>query len=301
MTLNEPERSRQEAVFPGCLLGEAFLGQLICLSGFFLLQRAAIVPRIRLANRHQDSTRTAAMVKLKFDLNKTLKYDDPRDVPSYSIPEAAQYLGIPQATLRTWVLGRDYSVESGQKRFLPIIGIADRRANLLSFFNLVELHVLSAFRKKHNILLRRIRSALGYVTKEHGWERPLIQQEFKTDGVGLLIERLGKLVDASSGGQRIMRNVVDAHLQRIEWEEKIASRLYPFTRPRDLKSPKSVFIDPRYSFGKPILARSHIPTGIIAERYRAGDSIEDLTKDYGCTQPEIEEGLRCELNIAAAA
>lgn len=241
------------------------------------------------------------MAKLKFDLKKTLQYDDPRGVPSYSIPEAAQYLGIPQTTLRTWVLGRDYSVESGQKRFPPIIGIADRRAKLLSFFNLVELHVLGAFRREHHILLRRIRSALQYVTKQYDWERPLIQQAFKTDGVGLLIERLGELVDASSGGQVVMRSVLDAHLQRLEWEDNIVCRLYPFTRPRDLESPKSVLIDPRYSFGKPILARSHIPTGIIAERYRAGDSIEDLTKDYGCTQPEIEEGLRCELNIAAAA
>lgn len=31
---------------------------------------------------------------------------DPREIPSYGTAEAAEYLGIPLATLRSWVGGR---------------------------------------------------------------------------------------------------------------------------------------------------------------------------------------------------
>lgn len=76
---------------------------------------------------------------------------DPREVPAYGLAEAAYYLGIPTATLRSWVLGRDYSVADGTRRFAPIIEIADRKRKLLSFINLVEAHILSALRREHAI------------------------------------------------------------------------------------------------------------------------------------------------------
>ena len=36
------------------------------------------------------------------------KKRDLREMPAYGINEAAHYLGIPKATLRSWVLGRPY-------------------------------------------------------------------------------------------------------------------------------------------------------------------------------------------------
>lgn len=72
------------------------------------------------------------------------------------------------------------------------------------------------------------------------------------------------------------------------------------TRPRETAGPKLVFIDPRHSFGRPVLARSRIATAIIAERYKAGDSIDDLVDDYACERLEVEEALRYELSLDAA-
>jgi uncharacterized protein (DUF433 family) len=42
-----------------------------------------------------------------------------------------------------------------------------------------------------------------------------------------------------------------------------------------------------------------IPTSLVAERYRAGDSIEDLAEDYRCEPIKSQEAIRCELLIAA--
>src|SRR5581483_804266 len=88
------------------------------------------------------------------------KLDDLRNLPAYSIREAARYLGIPVTTLKSWVMGRPYPSGTGTRFFAPIIHIPDRNQNLLSFINLVEAHVLNATRKYHNVPLKNIRKAL---------------------------------------------------------------------------------------------------------------------------------------------
>ena len=89
-----------------------------------------------------------------------------------------------------------------------------------------------------------------------------------------------------------MRSILEAHLQRIERDPQgLAVRLYPFTRKRHLDGP-------HISFGRPALTSSGIATGVIAERYKAGESIDELADDYGRQPLEIEEAIRCELQAA---
>lgn len=235
------------------------------------------------------------------EIAELLKYSDPREVPSYTVAEAAHYLSIPKATLRSWVMGTSYKHKNETRQFRHVIDLPEKDSSLLSFFNLAEAHVLRALRESHGVTLPAIRNALEFVSKRYGWERPLIQQRFKTDGIALFIDELGKLLDVSAGGQHVIREVMEAHLERLDWENEVVARLYPFTRLNGISSPKSVFIDPRYSFGRPLLRESFVSTSIVAERYKAGESIEELAADYECSHLEIEEGVRCELRISAAA
>ncbi len=48
-------------------------------------------------------------------INKPDKIRDLRSVPAYGINEAAHYLGLPKATLRSWVISRDSLLQLGQK------------------------------------------------------------------------------------------------------------------------------------------------------------------------------------------
>jgi uncharacterized protein (DUF433 family) len=226
---------------------------------------------------------------------------DPRELPAYTVSEAAHYLSIPRATLRAWVFGRDYLSKSGVRRFSRIIEIPNPETGLLSFFNLAEAHALRAFRNRQ-VELNSIRRALLYVKKKLGWSRPLLEQRFATDGVSLFFESLGRLLDASAGGQMAIREIMEAHLHRLEWGDGMVVRIYPFTRANaEEDAPRAVVIDPRHSFGRPILGKCRIATSVIAGRYKAGDSIEHLAEEYGCSQLEIEEGIRCELKLQAAA
>ncbi len=225
---------------------------------------------------------------------------DPRELPAYTIAEAAHYLRIPLPTLRFWVLGRPYPVKAGRRYFQPVIALPDKNLHLLSFVNVVEAHVLDAIRRKHEVPLRKVRDAVSYLQRRLASKHPLAEQQIETDGRDLFVQRLGQLINISQEGQLAMRELINAHLQRIEWDASgCASRLYPFTRKRELQEPKVVVMDPYVAFGRPALAGTGIPTAVIADRYKAGESIDQLADDYGRQRPEIEEAIRCELAEAA--
>lgn len=225
---------------------------------------------------------------------------DPRELPAYGISEAAHYLRIPLATLRSWVRGRYYPTDAGKKYFQPVITVPDSKLAALSFVNLVEAHVLDAIRREHQVPLPNVRSALNYVKRDFGSKHPLAEQKFETDGVNLFVSRFGKLVSASEAGQLAMRELVKAHLRRVEHDAAgFAVRLFPFTRKYELDQPRIVVIDPFVSFGRPTITGTGITTSILAERYKAGDSMDALAEDYGCERAQVEEAVRCELAIAA--
>jgi uncharacterized protein (DUF433 family) len=239
----------------------------------------------------QQHTKERAVVDL-------YKGKDPRHLPAYTVSEAAHYLYVPVATLRSWVVGRMYPVSGGARQFEPLISVPEGKPRLLSFTNLVEAHVLAAIRRKHGVTLPNVRSAMDHLNTQYGIDHPLVDVRFKTDGLSLFVERLGELVNVSMGGQTAIREVMEAHLARVEHDDKgLAARLFPFTRfgAADVDQPRTVMIDPRIAFGRPVLAGTGIPTAVLADRYKAGESMQELATDYDCNRSLIEEAIRCEL------
>ncbi len=71
---------------------------------------------------------------------------DPREMPRYSVGEAARYLDIPEQTLRAWFYGPTYGSGSSIQPFPPILRPA--RISLLSFFDIASAHTLVALKKE---------------------------------------------------------------------------------------------------------------------------------------------------------
>jgi uncharacterized protein (DUF433 family) len=231
----------------------------------------------------------------KFDKNLA------EEQPAYSLTEASHYLLIPPATLQSWVAGRKYPTDSGSRFFRPVIELPDNVRAGLSFVNLVEAHVLDAIRRHHQVPLSKIRQAIDYLRRHFSSKHPLAEQRFETDGLDLFIDKFGQLINVTQSGQIALRDLLKAYLYRIEHDATgTAVRLYPFTRKRDLSEPKVVVIDPHVSYGRPVLVGTGIPTAVVAERYKAGESIDELAEDYGRSRNEIEEAIRCELWLEAA-
>jgi len=152
------------------------------------------------------------------------------DTLVYGFSEAARYLRIAQATLRSWIIGRSYPRDSGAGYFKPLIKISDKKLHLLSFNNLIEAYVLRALRQDHGVSIKAVRTALDYAQSEFNIPRLLLSRDLRTTAGDLFLQRYGELINLSKSGQLALRKMLDAHLKRIEWDSKLAFRLYPFIR-----------------------------------------------------------------------
>jgi uncharacterized protein (DUF433 family) len=200
---------------------------------------------------------------------------------------------MPDSTLRAWT--------KGQRGFRPLIHLDDPERKFLSFLNLVEAYVLCGIRTAHKIPMQKVRRALKFVRKRWPSRHPLADQLFESDGLNLFIQEAGKLISISSEGQTAMREIIQQYLRRVRRDAQgIPNRFYPFTRAEATEGPEVVAIDPEISFGRPIIAARGIRTSIVAERMRAGESVEALAKDYESSNEEIEEAIRVEWLAEAA-
>lgn len=188
---------------------------------------------------------------------------------------------------------------------MPLIVTPKHSPALLSFLNLVELHILASIRRVHAVKMPSVRRAIQFLKKRAqcsiDLRHPLLSHDLDTDGVDLFIEEYGSLINISQEGQTAMREIIGAALLRIERNpEGIPVKLYPFTRTGGVTdAPAMIVIDPNLSAGRPVIAGTGLAVQLIAERYKAGESINDLAQDYERGHEEIEEAIRYELPVAA--
>jgi uncharacterized protein (DUF433 family) len=223
---------------------------------------------------------------------KTAAATDNRNLPAYTLSEAARYARLPAATLRSWVLGRAYPTAGGGRQFSPLIRPASRRPPLLSFSNLIEAHVLRSLRTEHGVSVKEVRAALDYAEKRLGIDRLLLRQELRMEKGKVFLDRYGELIELSASGQLAMRRLLEEHLKRVEWDSsRFPVRLYPFLLSDALIGERPIAIDPRIAFGRPVVVRKGISTASIAERIDAGESVGHVAGDYELGPLEIEQAI----------
>ena len=220
---------------------------------------------------------------------------DTREVPAYPVAEAARYLRLPAATLRAWVNGTAASVHGSATVSVRVIHPAGRDPLMLSFWNLVEAHVLRALRTAHGVSLPAVRKALRYAEKELGISRLLLSPELKTDAGRLFLDRYGALTELTASGQLAMRRLLESHLRRVEWDRwQFPVRLFPFVADEVIEASPTIAIDASIAFGRPIIRRRGISTSVIADRIDAGESVADVAADYEITELEVSAAVLIE-------
>lgn len=209
------------------------------------------------------------------------------DQAAYSAPQAAHYLGLSYATLRSWIA--------------PDGLIQTPMENALSFNNLAEAHILKAMRRVHKLPLQRIRKALVELSRIRQTPHPLLDETFETDGVNLCIRDENDVINLSQHSQREIRQFVALYLHRVERSDGQVTRLYPFVVAEREQEPKSISISPTVSFGKPVLTGTGISTSVIVGRFNARDSIADLADEYQLDPAILEDAIRWEMSMGKAA
>ena len=217
---------------------------------------------------------------------------DLRNQPAYGLAEAGRYLRLPAATLRTWLVGRDYPKGVARATFHPLIRPAKRQPLQLSFYNLVEAHVLRALRTEHGVKLAEMRKAIVYAEKKLQIPRLLLREELRTHAGQVFLDRFFELINLSASGQLAMRRMFEDHLQRVEWDDwQFPVRLYPYAGAAQRTADRPIAIDPRVAFGRPVVRRTGVSISAIANRIDAGETVAALAEDYDLSVEEIEQAV----------
>lgn len=210
---------------------------------------------------------------------------DVREFPRYGISEAAFYVRIPSTTLHAWTRGQNYVTSTGIRRtFKPLITLADSENGLLSFFNLVEAHILRSITEM-GVPFRNVRKALDFVHEKIPGTHPLITHKFETSGKELFIQYLGQTMNATKHGQHVMREILEKYLQLVPRDAHgLPIRIFPINC-------KRLAIDPFFSSGKPIVRDRGITASVLWGRSKSGESVAEIARDYGLPEIEAKEAI----------
>lgn len=219
---------------------------------------------------------------------------DMREFPTYSLPEAALFLQIPERTLRAWFAGKN-----------PILTPAAMVGSfpILSFRDLVDAHILHAARVHHNVPMARIRAALELTAKE-GSRYPLQDENLRIFARYLVrIEpgrgRRKRAVLNLSTGQTGIPQVIDLYTKRIVKDEHGSPiAIHPWRDWQTDSRSRPVSISPDVMSGRLVVRGTRIPVTILAVESRS-KSPEILARKFRISPKVVREALRHFENKAA--
>jgi len=209
---------------------------------------------------------------------------DLRDYPTYTIPEAATYLGMSRRTLQSWIADDPIWKVSGARFAVP----------LLSFRDVAQAYYIHIVRKHFHLSMRQTREVLDVVRKESRAQYPLLGNNvvlfFKH--IFLIKPARGKQprrnIDLTNNRQLGISEVIDLFKTRIKRDKKGESeKLFPWRYwvPRDETQP--VELDPQIMSGRLIVTGTRIPVQILLNRIQANESVSRLADDYGIDETRI--------------
>lgn len=214
--------------------------------------------------------------------------------PLYTVPEAARLLGVPVSTLVHWT-----QEDGAGRRGLVTTLSTSGSGPAVPFVGLVEGMVAAAFRKA-GVSMQHIRRSLVAIESTIGLEHALASRKLYTDGAAILYDYAREQDDEEVlavvlSGQRIFSAIVADYLKRISYaHDHFAERLIlPITKAA------LVVVDPRRAQGRPLFLRGGAPMDDVLDRFRAGESLGSVARDFDLEPEDVEEVIRVSLPPAA--
>jgi uncharacterized protein (DUF433 family) len=168
----------------------------------------------------------------------------------------------------------------------------------LGFLDLVELLFIKAFRE-HGISLPIIRRAAREAARRWKTGHPFCVKRFQTDGHTIFAalapeEGEEQLIDLPRS-QMAFTSVLNPYLTQIEYDQVLgdATMWWPLGRR------KHVVVDPRRSFGRPIIVPGGIPTDVIAAAVREDQPEQDVARWYEVPIAAVRAAVGFERSLAA--
>jgi uncharacterized protein (DUF433 family) len=158
--------------------------------------------------------------------------------------------------------------------------------------------VAAGFRSS-GVSMQHLRRALARLQDELGLEHALASEKLFTDGAAILYDfartEAEDLLTVVVTGQRVFTGALLGYLERIHYSpDHWASRLTLPIGERPL-----VEIDPMRAFGRPVFIPGGARMEDVLDRFRAGEPLSEVARDFDLGLPDVEEVLRAVLPAAA--
>lgn len=227
----------------------------------------------------------------------------------YTVPEAARYLDVPTTTLNSWAHGyRNQRPGRSPVTGAPILSTLRREAvrmPVIPFIGLAEGAVLTAIRRS-GVSMQRIRPALEQLDSQFGLSHALASRRLYTDGAEVLVDyaeaadapglaRAARELVVVRNGQRVFNEVVDAYLQRLEFDKQGYVRLIRLPAYQVAE----IVVDPARGFGQPIFARGGARVEDVLGLFRAGEPLDVVADEFGVPREQLEDAVRIASRAAA--
>jgi uncharacterized protein (DUF433 family) len=223
------------------------------------------------------------------------------DRPTYGLAEVDELLGLSPGTARRWIEG----YERRRRFYDPVVREEPTGSEVVTWGEFVEARLLAEYRGAGVPIVRlrpavqRLREVFGPYPLAHADPfldvegRELVQRVQEEVGLGrsplrlvvvrndqaMLTPRVERFVESADYG-------TDSLLFQRE-DGRVVERLFPLPHLRD------VVFDPLVRSGRPVVRA--VPTEVIAEQVRAGDSIATIAEAYELRPEQVEAAIRYEL------
>ncbi len=218
----------------------------------------------------------------------------------YTVPESARLTSVTPWRIRRWLKGYEFKVKHGRHRSPAVWNTqldAIDHAMALGFLDLLEIRCVDAF----------ICAGVGWKTLRQVHERaknlvghphPFCTNQFATDGQTIFMEvreqndeiMLWDMRDL----QRVFDRIIRPFLKDIEFDDgRIPRRWWPKGKSH------LVALDPRRSFGQPIIFRDGVPTSVLARSVEANRSVEEVARWFEIHPASVCEAVEFERSLAA--
>ena len=218
----------------------------------------------------------------------------------YTVSEASRLANVSPWRIRRWLKGYEFKVKHGRHRS-PAVWNSQLdpidHTTALGFLDLLEIRCVDAFISA-GVSWKTLRQVHDRARKLLGHSHPFCTNRFATDGHTIFMEFQEKNDEVTLWDmrdvQRVFDRIIRPFLKDIEFDNsKVPLRWWPRGRGHQ------VALDPRRSFGQPIIFREGIPTQILARSVRANDSVGEVARWFEINSASVHEAVAFEDALAA--
>jgi len=217
----------------------------------------------------------------------------------YTVPQASRLSHVSVGRIRRWLRGYTFTTATGPHKSPPVVTSQLPPIDgglIVTFLDLQEIRLVDAFLEA-GVQWKTLRLARQQAEQAIG-PYPFSRGRFETDGRDVFYDMAPKSDGAFLNlvsQQTAFKRFVSRFMVSLKFDaEGQASEWWP------LGKNKQVVLNPRRSFGQPIVPREGVPTSILARSYHVERSYPRVASWYDVTERAVRDAVEYEETLVAA-